>query len=393
MNYFKMRKLKKEIKNLLRHAGHYINMNRDLISSAHLNELETAIQDVKSKLKTGDSDAIKTAGNSLADKISSIFPAKSFPVFRENIEVIVVAIAVALAFRAYFLQPFKIPTGSMQPTLNGIISWDVKNPSLLDKTPIKYLKWFVTGELYRELKVKNGGTLDIVRNVKGLPYINPNYPGDLYFSIAGDKYRIPRTSCTQVEIFPGRYNLKINYSNVELGDYIKKGDILWAGIRKAGDHIFVDKVSWNFRKPHRGEIMVFTTKGITKLEKDFARDRKGHIISTHYIKRMCGLPGEKLSINPPKLIINGREVMEPDTIRREIEQRPGYAGYQLAPGSDYISSTNDIVQLKEDEYFALGDNTMNSKDSRYWGPVPKKNLVGPAAIVYWPFSGHWGRAR
>ena len=197
----------------------------------------------------------------------------------------------------------------------------------------------------------------------------------------------------------GKIGLGINFCGKKLGEYIQKDTVLWAGTRKAGDHIFVDKVSWNFRKPKRGEIMVFNTKGITKLEEGFVKDRKGNTVSTHYIKRMCGMPGDKLSINPPKLLVNDNEVMTPDTIRRIIEKRPShlnypdYSGYQLAPGSEYFSSQTDSVQLKEGEYFAMGDNTHNSKDSRYWGPVPEKNLVGPAAIVYWPITARWGRAK
>jgi signal peptidase I len=377
MNYFKKRRIKKNSKNLLRHADHFKNIREDLMSDEQLKELADAKKMLQDEVKSGNIDLIERAGDNLAEKISILFPQRSFPGIRENIEVIVVAVAVAMAFRSYFLQPFKIPTGSMQPTLYGIISETVNKPTIMDKVPLNALKWITTGKLYRELKVEVGGTLDILRQRNGYPYVNPSYPGDVYYSIAGHRYRIPRTAVLKYRV----------------GDYVEKGAILWSGIRTAGDHIFVDKVSWNFRKPNRGEIMVFTTTGIKKLEANFARDRKGKIISTHYIKRMCGVPGDKLSINPPKLFIEGKEVMEPDTIRREIEQRPGYAGYQLAPGGLYLTSVEDTVQLKEKEYWAMGDNTRNSRDSRYWGPVPAKNLVGPAALVYWPFSKRWGRAK
>lgn len=383
MNYFKKRKIKKDAYNILRHADHFKNIREDLMQPEQLKELEDSKTQLKELLKNGNIQEIERAGDSLADKISLLFPRKSFPAFRENLEVIVVAVAVALAFRTYFLQPFKIPTGSMQPTLYGITSETITNPTIMDKVPLNALKWIVTGKLYRELKAESNGTLGLLRTPNGMPYVNPSYPGDIYLTVASHRYRVPRTA-------------SFNY---QLGDYIKKGSVLWSGVRTAGDHIFVDKVSWNFRKPKRGEIMVFTTKGIEKLEKNFARDRNGKIISTHYIKRMCGIPGDKLSINPPKLFVDGKEVMEPDTIRREIEQRPSapghpdYAGYQLAPDGGYLKTPEDFVQLNEKEYWAMGDNTHNSRDSRYWGPVPKKNLVGPAAVIYWPFSKRWGRAK
>ncbi len=377
MNYFKKRKIKKDAKNIIRHADHFKNMREDLMSEKELKELDDVKQQLKDQLKSGDMDAVERAGDALAEKISFLFPPKSFPAIRENIEVIVVAIAVAMAFRTYFLQPFKIPTGSMQPTLYGIVSETVDKPTIMDKVPLNALKWIVTGRLYHELKIKTGGTLGILRQPSGMPYINPSYPGDMYLTVAGHKYRIPQTA-------PIKY---------KLGEYLPAGTILWSGERKAGDHIFVDKVSWNFRKPKRGEIMVFTTDGIKDLASHLGKDRKGKTVNTHYIKRMCGTPGDKISIIPPKLFIDGQEVMKPEGFRKEIEQRPGYAGYQLAPNGKHLTSPSDFVQLKADEYWAMGDNTMNSLDSRYWGPVPKKNLVGPAAVVYWPFSKRWGRAK
>jgi hypothetical protein len=74
------------------------------------------------------------------------------------------------------------------------------------------------------------------------------------------------------------------------------------------------------------------------------------------------------------------------------KQSPGYAGYQLAggKGAEYLSSSTDAIKLRADQYLGFGDNTMNSYDSRYWGPVPETSLVGPAWLVYWPISARWG---
>jgi signal peptidase I len=49
--------------------------------------------------------------------------------------------------------------------------------------------------------------------------------------------------------------------------------------------------------------------------------------------------------------------------------------------------------VPKDGYFAMGDNSYNSYDSRYWGPVPQENLVGRGLFVYWPFNRHWGLIR
>ena len=58
------------------------------------------------------------------------------------------------------------------------------------------------------------------------------------------------------------------------------------------------------------------------------------------------------------------------------------------PGARFLGSEDDVVKLAGDQYFAMGDNSFNSLDSRYWGPVPEHNLLGPATVVYWPFTSH-----
>jgi len=155
--------------------------------------------------------------------------------------------------------------------------------------------------------------------------------------------------------------------------------VIWSGVTHRGDHLFVNKVIWNFRRPRRDEIMVFTTDAIATLEP-----------GTHYIKRMCGLPGERLAIHPPHLFINGEPVTGLRGISRVTSADKGYDGYKLA---GLLTAENLEWPLRHDEYFAMGDNTGNSRDSRYWGPVPAKNLVGPAVFVYWPFSKRWGLIR
>ena len=68
-----------------------------------------------------------------------------------------------------------------------------------------------------------------------------------------------------------------------------------------------------------------------------------------------------------------------------------YAGYSF--GRDYLASPDKTYVVPQDGYFAMGDNSYNSYDSRYWGPVPEENLVGRGLFVYWPFNRHWGLIR
>jgi len=144
-----------------------------------------------------------------------------------------------------------------------------------------------------------------------------------------------------------------------------------------GDDIF--KLSYRFGKPKRGDIVVFRTAGIDSLPPD-----------TFYIKRVAGLPGERIRIEPPFLIVNDQKVTEPDIFNTISSASDGYAGFQIAahaaPIGGLLSKPTDEVVLGPDEYFVLGDNTRNSRDSRYWGAVPRKNIIGRATRIYWPLT-------
>ncbi|MFC1461818.1 signal peptidase I, partial [Verrucomicrobiota bacterium] len=110
----------------------------------------------------------------------------------------------------------------------------------------------------------------------------------------------------------------------------------------------------------------------------------------HYVKRLVGLPDESLSICEPYLEIDGIRLAGPAGIARIQDGTGGYCGF-IESGS-FLASAGNSVDLGADEFFACGDNQRSSLDSRYWGPVPRRNLVGPAYFVYWPFSARWGPA-
>lgn len=356
MNYFEKRRIRKNAREIMRQARHLRNLMDDLLDQkkmAELNNAEKALVDV---MNSDDLVLIQETSEKLYSVVSELTPRYSCPGLRENLEVLVVAVAIAMAFRTYFLQPFKIPTGSMQPTLYGITYEDMAESGWSDHMPVKLVKWFFTGEWYVETKAQVSGVLRYPVGLDGTTGADYCFIGDVI-------HRVPRghvLACND-------------------GSYVKKGDVLWSGIRMAGDHIFVNKVSWNFRKPTIGEIVVFRTDDIP-IEPQVPK-------GTHYIKRLCGLPGNEISIQPPYLVIDGQPVMDSAPIRRVTET----TGYRLAPHQEALIRTQDEhLSLGPGQYVAFGDNTLSSKDSRYWGYIPQDNLVGPALLVYWPFSRRWG---
>ena len=372
MTFFETRRLRKGARELLRHTKHLRRMREDILSAADLTRLTEAEAAVIVSLRSRDTESIEKACQALDTVAAGLAPAKSHAGWRENLEVIVVAVAVAMGVRTYFLQPFKIPTGSMQPTLYGIHSIAQAQPGFLDRVPLKYAKWLVTGDMYKEVRAKTSGYMAEYFQT------SEDDPSILIAYIAGVPHNIPRDG----------------FLKVKPTDFLRRGDLLWSGIVKAGDHVFVDKVSWNFRPPRRGEIVVFSTTGISQLPQ-----------GTHYIKRLVGLPSETLSVSPPNVVVNGHPVRDVPTIVRVADHQPPYdfvngrkpnQGYECAAGGILDDPTKVIILSDGStnrQYLAFGDNTGNSRDGRFWGPVPCENLLGPACMVYWPFTRRWGLTR
>lgn len=126
-----------------------------------------------------------------------------------------------------------------------------------------------------------------------------------------------------------------------------------------GDRIFVDKVTYRFRPPHRGEIIVF------KYPEDKKKD---------FVKRLIGLPGEEIEIRDGKIFVNGRP----------LEEVPYSGRYYYNRDEWNYGKTGQKIKIPGDMFFVLGDNSSQSSDSRNWGFVPKKNLVGKAFFIWWP---------
>src|SRR5437588_789643 len=109
----------KHSKLLLKHAEKYLRYKKDVLTDAQRAEVQSNIDSLGTALKGRDRDRIQGDAEKLDKKLHELTPVTWEAHWRENCEVILVAIIVAVGIRSYFLQPFKIPTGSMQPTLNG----------------------------------------------------------------------------------------------------------------------------------------------------------------------------------------------------------------------------------------------------------------------------------
>lgn len=149
-----------------------------------------------------------------------------------------------------------------------------------------------------------------------------------------------------------------------------------------GDRIVVERVTHFYKKPQRGDILVFYPPFI-KINKSFlgilAR-RTGILCNdVAFIKRVVGLPGEKIEI---KTLKDGKNVVF-------INDKPLKEDYVLDP-YDSIPCSKTMycgpMVIPEGKYFMMGDNRGNSEDSRFWGFLPEYRIVGRAVTVFWPLN-------
>jgi signal peptidase I len=131
----------------------------------------------------------------------------------------------------------------------------------------------------------------------------------------------------------------------------------------AGDHVLMENLTFQFREPRRGDVVVFKTEGLPGL-------RPGE----RYIKRVAGDPGDRLYFSNAWLFINDQPVA--------LSNAWGRIAHPSPPHMTAPMTTN--VTVPAGGYFLLGDNAPNSLDSRFFGSVPGKYIVGRIWFCCWP---------
>ncbi len=138
---------------------------------------------------------------------------------------------------------------------------------------------------------------------------------------------------------------------------------------KVNDRVLVNKLSYDLHDVHRGDLVVFENPG------DEGTTTKD------LIKRVVGLPGETVEARDGKVLINGQILDEP-YLQRDIETRGAICHTETKPGCQ----GPDKIVVPEDQYFVMGDNRANSRDSRFIGAIPGDRIIGRAFIRVWPIT-------
>jgi len=138
-----------------------------------------------------------------------------------------------------------------------------------------------------------------------------------------------------------------------------RGNSMYPNFHDA-DYLLTDKISYRLNSPQRDDIVIF----VAPKNEDY-----------DYIKRVIGLPGEKVGLNENNQVL----------IDNQILTEPYLPEGTLTYGGAFLE-TGETITVPEDQYFVLGDNRNHSSDSRDWGFVPKENIIGKAWFRYWPLS-------
>jgi len=127
-----------------------------------------------------------------------------------------------------------------------------------------------------------------------------------------------------------------------------------------GEYLLTDKVTYRFRSPERGDVVVFKAPQ----NEDY-----------DYIKRIIALPGDTVKISGDQVFVNNTLINE-----------SGFLDARITTHAGLYAKEGQNVTIPAAEYFVMGDNRNNSSDSREWGPVPAANLVGRTWLRYWPVN-------
>ncbi|MBN2068471.1 MAG: signal peptidase I [Opitutales bacterium] len=408
-------KILKEAKTWLSLAEKALNYRKDLLTPESINGFSSAIEQLDEVLenperRTVSPDEITKAQNSVIEQLrqhgGNYYHTRNWT---DNMEMFLVAIIVIIGIRTFFFQPFKIPTNSMYPTYNGMTyeffetaADEPSTPERIFRKVTLFTKHYSTeapvdGEVLIPIATDGhrynvaGGRLVKGRKWGILPAKFAQYT--LYVDESPVTIQVPDQFNFQSlvkDVFGDTAHQRIAYLKgvgavLRTGRVVKKGEKVLSFDILTGDQLFVDRITYHFRAPRVGDPFVFSTDNIPGME----ADQRGK----YYVKRLAGEGGDVLQIKEPVLYRNDQPAEENDAFICNANQEGEYEGYTDEDSRMKYLYEGTPYKVPEDCYFALGDNSDQSLDSRFWGPVPKTEVVGRAILIYYPFTHRWGNAK
>ncbi len=408
------RKLAAQADDLRRMGIKVYHYRRDVLPESQAAELEAALNQVgelRDSRETTEEElqpAVQRLEAALQRSGGTFYPKRHLS---ENVEMLLVAAILAIGVRTYFIQPYRIPTNSMYPTYNGMTHKLYETEAAEPSVPMQVVRAVTHGAMLIEEKAPVSGEIIVPLALNGngfqipgklvngrkwfglLPEMQRRYsllvgntevefnvPSDFVFhKVVQDRFGRPQPE--QLErTSNGRY-LYHTGVHVAAGDPVLSFDIL------LGDQLFVDRFTCHFAKPKVGSPFVFRTDSVPGI----ARDERGK----YYVKRLVGQEGDTLQVRFPVLYRNGEPIQGAEAFELNASQMGEYEGYRPTVGraNENQAPLVEPYTVPENCFFAMGDNSDESSDSRFWGPVPEKAVIGRPLFIYWPFAQNFGAAR
>ncbi len=425
------RKMRENARTWLELADKVYHYRRDVLTGAQVGELQAQAAGLRQllkeraepmKLKLG----IEALEHALRKTGGTHYPKSSLT---ENVEFFLVAAIVILGFRTYFVQPFKIPTNSMWPSYYGMTAENLPPDTVAPGPVARAFRFLAFGAQRRDFVAPQAGevaadffksgamayTVKTGRHWLILPAQVREYTfyvdgAPVSLTVPEDFHDFDRV--VQETFFKDRsgfaaYLQKLGRSGglnarsivsvngagetarvvrVPLGRTVRAGESVLRFDILTGDQLFVDRMSYHFVRPSVGQGFVFRTG---QIHSEFMQDRQGRQLEQYYIKRLVGLPGDTLEIKNYTLYRNGQPITGAAAFAKNARQADQYVGYRNELGL----AAGRTMTVPPDSFLALGDNSANSQDGRYWGYVPAKEAVGRPLFIYYPFTRRWGPSR
>jgi signal peptidase I len=399
----KDKKARKEATECYQMAKKIYDYRHDILPEADSDALKNVVDRLHKLLKDKRSpiEGLKIVQNEaepIMRRTGGHFYPKSF--IAENSEMLLFAAILAIGIRTFFLQPFKIPTNSMYPSYNGMTAHVYAGDSA--PNPVTRAFRFLTlGAAHKEVVAPESGELSFSTDRSVVPgrkwlvlptkklrytfYVGES-PVQLDLPLEFDIRQVLDPLMKDSDGTIGRLSGGVRV--LKTGIQVEEGETAFSFDLLTGDQLFVDRFSYHFKRPKVGDPIVFRTDNLKNID----RDNKGK----YYIKRAVAGPNDVLEIDPPGLILNGKPATGAKAFEKNRNQEDSFPGYVYAMRSQNYplpaADGHTPITIPDGHYFAMGDNSPNSADSRFWGFVPQTKIVGKAMFIYYPFSHRWGPA-
>ncbi len=406
------------------------NFRRDVLPAKDVAELRARTEELRTRYREeADAGKLRQAIEALEPVLKrtggAIFPKSALV---ENVEFFLVAAIVIIGVRTYFVQPFKIPTNSMWPSYYGMTPDIYVQPEDSPGALKQAARFVLFGARHHEMIAPESGTISVPVgygrfadgdgkllyetvparswlifpttnreyqiNVNGTP-VKVRVPADFdgFDQVIQKTFGVTAAQLERAAASSERRNSAVGW--VALDRPAQQGRAFVSFDEVTGDQLFVDRVSYHFVRPQVGQGFVFATGHIPGIAVVFG--------DQYYIKRLIGTPGDTIEVRPPVLWRNGAPITGAAAFEKNGKAEAPYRGYVFGPTegrpldsplrAKYLTAAGETVTVPQGNYFAMGDNSNNSFDSRYWGFVPAKEVVGRPLFIYFPLSKRWGPSR